>query len=183
MKTAANMVSCGIKGMERAIMTLSVRPWVPLISNPENLDASVQEVLEMMLGVSCERLPESEAVKIAPASESVTAVVGLGGVLRGAFMLKCGTQTAVRIAELMTGIRFQNVDATVKDGLGEVCHMLAGVWKGKVPDLSAHCGLSVPAIITGRDYNLHVQAPELQTQHTYSLGDSGFTVTVVCDGF
>jgi chemotaxis protein CheX len=165
------------------VITLSTRHWVPLISNPENLDASVQEVLEMTLGVSSKRLHESEVVKIELASETVMAMVGLGGLLHGAFMLRCGTQTAVRIAELMTGIQFQDVDATIKDGFGEVCHMLAEVWKGKVPGLSAHCGLSVPAIITGRDYELHLRAPEFQTQQTYSLEDSGFSVTVLCDGF
>jgi hypothetical protein len=58
------------------------------------------------------------------------------------------------------------VDDTVKDGIGEICNMLAGAWKGKVPDLAANCGLSVPAVITGRDYNLHVQAPEFKLHHT-----------------
>ena len=48
--------------------------------------------------------------------------------------------------------------------IGEICNMLAGTWKGKVPELAANCGLSVPAVITGRDYNLHVQAPEFQLQ-------------------
>ena len=49
--------------------------------------------------------------------------------------------------------------------------MLAGAWKGKVPDLAANCGLSVPAVITGRDYNLHVQAPEFQLDHAYRFDE------------
>jgi chemotaxis protein CheX len=82
----------------------------------------------------------------------------------------------------MTGADFERVDNTVKDGIGEICNMLAGAWKGKVPELAANCGLSVPAVITGRDYNLHVQAPEFQLQHRYCFGDSSFEVTIVCDG-
>jgi chemotaxis protein CheX len=87
----------------------------------------------------------------------------------------------MKIAAQMTGMEFDEIDDTVKDGIGEICNMLAGAWKGKVPDLAANCGLSVPAVITGRDYNLHVQAPEFQL-HTLPLRGSGFEVTIVCDG-
>jgi chemotaxis protein CheX len=51
-----------------------------------------------------------------------------------------------------------------------------------VPELAANCGLSVPAVITGRDYNLHVQAPEFQLHHGYRFGAEIFEVTIVCDG-
>jgi chemotaxis protein CheX len=88
----------------------------------------------------------------------------------------------MKIAAAMTGMEFEEIDDTVKDGIGEICNMLAGAWKGKVPELSANCGLSVPAVITGRDYKLHVQAPEFQLHHVYQFGDSYFEVTIICDG-
>jgi chemotaxis protein CheX len=97
-------------------------------------------------------------------------------------VFKCGAVTAMSMAAHMTGLDFHEMDDTVKDGIGELCNMLAGAWKGKVPDLAAHCGLSVPAVITGRDYQLHVQAPEFQLQHIYSFEDAWFAVTIVCDG-
>jgi chemotaxis protein CheX len=79
-------------------------------------------------------------------------------------------------------MEFADIDDTVKDGIGEICNMVAGAWKGKVPELAANCGLSVPAVITGRDYKLHVQAPEFQLHHLYVFGESSFAVTIVCDG-
>jgi chemotaxis protein CheX len=88
----------------------------------------------------------------------------------------------MKIAAHMTGMEFSEIDDTVKDGIGEICNMLAGAWKGKVPNLAANCGLSVPAVITGRDYNLHVQAPEFQLHHSYRFEDACFAVTIVCDG-
>jgi hypothetical protein len=39
-------------------------------------------------------------------------------------------------------MEFAEVDDTVKDAIGEICNMLAGAWKGKVPGLSAN---SAPA--------------------------------------
>ena len=165
------------KEMERT-MTLSLRDSVHLVSDPKNLDASVHEVFQLMLGVECQRIEGPAEVE----PESVTAVVGFGGLLSGACIFKTGGSAAMSIAAHMTGMEFEEIDDIVKDGIGEICNMLAGVWKGKVPDLAANCGLSVPAVITGRDYNLHVQAPEFKLCHTFSFDKASFEVTIICDG-
>jgi chemotaxis protein CheX len=164
--------------MERA-MTLSLRESVDQITNPGNLDASVEEVFHLMLGVDCQRFPGSAEIT---EPESVTAVVGFGGLLSGACVFRSGGSAAMKIAAHMTGMEFEEIDDTVKDGIGEICNMLAGAWKGKVPNLAANTGLSVPAVITGRDYNLHVQAPEFKLHHTYRFDDASFEVTIICDG-
>ncbi len=162
-------------------MTLSLRESVHLISDPRNLDASVEEVFRLMLGVNCRR-----ELGLAPAAEtepeSVTAVVGFGGLLSGACVFRSGGSAAIKIAAHMTGMEFSEIDDTVKDGIGEICNMLAGAWKGKVPGLAANTGLSVPAVITGRDYHIHVQAPEFKLHHTYRFDDASFEVTILCDG-
>jgi len=159
-------------------MALSLRESVHLVSDPKNLDASVEEVFQLMLGVDCQR--DSAPLVVEP--ESVTAVVGFGGLLSGACVFRTGGSAALTMAARMTGMEFTEMDDTVKDAIGEICNMLAGAWKGKVPDLAANCGLSVPAVITGRDYQLHVQAPEFQLVHTYRFENAGFSVTIVCDG-
>jgi chemotaxis protein CheX len=159
-------------------MAVSLRESVQRVSDPQNLDASVEEVFRLMLGIECRR----EAGQAVVERESVTAVVGFGGLLSGACVFRSGARTAMKIAAQMTGMEFDTVDNTVKDGIGEICNMLAGAWKGKVPELAANCGLSVPAVITGADYNLHVQAPEFQLHHAYRFGEEIFEVTIVCDG-
>lgn len=161
-------------------MPLSLKDSVHLVADPANLDASVDEVFRLMLGVNCVRqakpIPSPGADK-----ESLTAVIGFGGRLSGACVFRCSAQTAMKVAGHMTGMEFSEVEDTVKDGIGELCNMLAGAWKGKVPELAANCGLSVPAVITGRDYNLHVQSPEFQLHHTYSFDSASFEVTIICD--
>ena len=173
----ARMRGTGVSGMERA-MAVSLRESVEMVADPRNLDASVEEVFQMMLGVECVR--DSSPIVLEP--ESVTAVVGFGGLLSGACVFRTGGSAAMSIAAHMTGMEFAEIDDTVKDGIGEICNMLAGAWKGKVPELAANCGLSVPAVITGRDYNLHVQAPEFKLHHAYRFEDACFDVTIVCDG-
>jgi chemotaxis protein CheX len=163
--------------MEQA-MALSLRESVHLISDPKNLDSTVEEVFHLMLGVNCQRFPGP----IPAEDESVTAVVGFGGVLSGACVFRTGGSSAMKIAAQMTGMEFTEIDDTVKDGVGEICNMLAGAWKGKLPELAANCGLSVPAVITGRDYNIHVQAPEFKLNHIYQFDQASFEVTIICDG-
>lgn len=159
-------------------MAVSLRESVQLVSDPRNLDESVEEVFRLMLGLECKREESPAGV----GNESVTAVVGFGGLLSGACVFRSRAETAIRIAAAMTGMEFTEVDDTVKDGIGEICNMLAGAWKGKVPELAANTGLSIPAVITGRDYNLHVQAPEFQLHHNYRFGEDVFEVSIVCDG-
>jgi chemotaxis protein CheX len=163
-------------------MGTSLKESMHLVSDPKHLDESVEEVFQMMLGAQCQRETDAEAAGAVPASGSVTAVIGFGGLLSGACVFRCETEAAMKIAALMTGMEFSEVDDTVKDGIGEICNMVAGAWKGKVPGLAAGCGLSVPAVITGNDYKLRVQAPQFQLEHRYGMGDEYFTVTIVCDG-
>jgi len=159
-------------------MAVSVRESLAKVSDPRNLDRSVEEVFHLMLGVDCTRDWTPDSLE----PDAVSAVVGFGGVLSGACIFRVSTKAATEIASLMTGMAFADVDDTVKDGIGEICNMLAGVWKGKVPELAGHCGLSVPAVITGKDYRLHVQAPEFQLHHVYRFGEQRFAVMIVCDG-
>jgi chemotaxis protein CheX len=163
--------------MERA-MSVTLRDSLQQVSDPKNLDSTVEEVFKMMLGIDCKRDPNPMVFE----AESVTAVVGFGGLLSGACLFKSGSLAAMKIAAQMTGMEFTEVDDTVKDGIGEIGNMLAGAWKGKVPDLAANCGLSIPAVITGRDYNLHVQAPEFKLVHSYQFDGLSFEVTIICDG-
>ena len=159
-------------------MTQSLRENLHELSDPRNLEATVGEVFQMMLGVTCRPVPEQSI----EGPETITAVVGFGGWLSGACVFHAGTATALAIAATLTRMEFTEIDETVKDAIGEVCNMLAGGWKGKVPELSANCGLSIPAVITGRDYCFHVQAPEFHLRQTYRFDDVCFNVTIICDG-
>ncbi|HUB28054.1 MAG TPA: chemotaxis protein CheX [Terracidiphilus sp.] len=163
-------------------MAQSLRKSIHVVADPKNLDASVDEVFKTMLGIDCQRDPVVLSTPTLGGPGTVTAVIGFGGLLSGACVLQCRSEAAMLIAAQMTGMEFQEIDDTVKDGVGEICNMLAGAWKSKVPGLAAGCGLSVPAVITGHDYDLHVQAPEFELRHSYRFGDASFTVTIVCDG-
>src|SRR5580704_13999254 len=158
-------------------MAVSLRESVQLISDPVNLDASVAEVFRLMLCIVCKR----EAGLTVVEKESVTSVVVFSGPLSGVCVLRAGARTAMKIAAQMSGMDIDSVDNTVKNGSGEICNTLARAWKGMIPDLVPNCGLSVPVVITGSDYHLHMPAPEFQLHHGYRFGEEIFEVTIACD--
>ena len=156
----------------------SLRENLQLVADPRHLDSSVDEVFHMMLGAVCypmEAMPTEDM-------EAITAVVGFGGLLSGACVFRSSDAAALVIAGKLTGMEFAEMDDTVKDAIGEVCNMLAGTWKGRIPEIAAKCGLSIPAVITGRNYQIHVQAPEFRLHHVYRFDETIFEVTIICDG-
>lgn len=150
---------------------------VARIADPGILDEAVDEVFGTMLGLRCGPGTQQGL----GSGTTVSAVVGFGGVLSGACILRSLDTTARKLAGRMTGLEFAEIDATVLDGIGELCNMLAGTWKRQIPELAAQCALSVPAVITGQDYNLHVQAPTFEMRNVYQAEDVEFEVRIVCD--
>ena len=142
-----------------------------------HLDDAVDEVFRLMMGASCLRVEE----RVAEGTETITAVIGLAGAMSGACTLRCGLDTALRMAECMVGTRPLELDAMVKDAIGEVCNMVAGAWKGKHAVLAGGCMLSTPAVVTGTNYQLHMQQQEFRIDHTYRFEENMLRISIICE--
>jgi chemotaxis protein CheX len=144
--------------MERT-MAVSLRESVQLVSDPRNLDASVEEVFQTDAGVNCRR-------DTGPVGQRAGVGDRGGGLWRPA-------ERGLRLPQRQLG---GHEDRRAHDGhgvsrsrrhrqgrIGEICNMLAGAWKGKVPDLAANCGCrfrpSLPAGTTTSTCRPGVQAP------------------------
>lgn len=142
-----------------------------------HLDDAVDEVFRLMMGGPC--LPVDESV--ADGTETITAVIGLAGAMSGACTLRCGLETALRMAECMVGTRPLELDAMVKDAIGEVCNMVAGAWKGKHATLASGCMLSTPAVVTGTNYQLHMQQQEFRIDRNYRFEEHILSISIICE--
>jgi len=85
----------------------------------------------------------------------VTSMVGLAGKLCGVMSIRCDSKSAVLMASKMLGVQAVDGSREVSDALGEVCNMVAGNFKNKIPGLGDGCMLSVPIVITGKNYSTH----------------------------
>lgn len=138
------------------------------------LDAAVEEVFETMMGVRCEAV---ETAGRTARRETVGAIVGLAGAMRGFCLVQVDRGSCLRIAELLTGE--SSVDeATAEDALGELCNMIAGRWKSGIPGLDSGCMLSTPIVIEGYDFRFHAQVPPFRMQSRFRFGVDELEVTV-----
>jgi chemotaxis protein CheX len=116
--------------------------WVSL------MELATREVFEMMLGCQL-GVPEIAA----DGSFDATSMVGLAGKVCGILTLSCEAKAATLMASKMLGVAAGSRE--VLDALGEICNMVAGNFKNKVAGLGEGCMLSVPTVITGKNYSLH----------------------------
>ena len=147
-----------------------------MVKDAAYLDQAVEEVFSLMLGASVAVV--DGGVTMDPASETLTAVIGLAGALSGACTVQARANTAMHMTSRMVGMDVTEVDDGVLDGLGEISNMLAGAWKSKIPPLNADCLLSVPTVVTGTRYTVHRQPPVFLVERNYRLNDHVFTVRV-----
>jgi chemotaxis protein CheX len=110
---------------------------------------SLNEVFNMMLGM---KVTPCEDTMLFP---ELTAIVGLAGSLCGLFSIRCSKETGAVLTRRMLHVETSGGEAEVMDALGELCNMLAGSFKAKVPGIADTCMLSIPTTIAGADYKVH----------------------------
>lgn len=116
------------------------------------LRQTVVEVFSIMVGATV-----SEAASSSTDDNSeLTGMVGIGGAMRANLIVRCNHDASTKLASQMLGIAPEDPDSgkAAYDARGEFCNIVAGFFKAKV-GLGDACMLSVPTIVTGRDYRLH----------------------------
>ena len=72
------------------------------------------------------------------------------------------------------------LDGTLLDAFGEICNMIAGGWKNRMPGLDSGCALSVPTIVSGSDYELHPVGDRLLVERTYHFCGHRMLLAIRC---
>lgn len=142
-----------------------VQDWLPV------LELATREVFSILLGCNVEILPDAGS----GTPGGLTAVVGLAGALCGTVTVGCTADTASRIAQGMLGESSVSAEQ-LADALGEMCNLIAGNFKNKLSGTDELCMLSVPSVISGREYRFHSLA-EGSSTHT-TVGFEGAPIAI-----
>jgi chemotaxis protein CheX len=140
------------------------------------LDRAMEEVFGKMMGLKCSEAEETEPM----AGETVTALIGLAGALTGTVMLQSARAGAMRISECLTGQAPEEVDAMVRDAMGEVANMVTGAWKGYDAELASRCLLSTPTVVVGEKYELFSRRALIRIDRAYRFEEHICMVTISC---
>jgi chemotaxis protein CheX len=112
--------------------------------------------------------------------ETVTALIGLAGSLTGTVVLQSTRAGALKISGSLTGMEPSEVDATVRDAIGEVGNMVAGAWKGYDADLASRCLLSTPTVVVGSRYELFSRRALIRIDRNYRFAGHVCAITISC---
>jgi chemotaxis protein CheX len=134
----------------------------------QSLEAAAAEVFEMMVGT---HLGPSEEVNV-PRVADYTGMIGLAGDICGVLSFRCTIDSAALIAGRMLGTDERASEECIRDALGEICNMVAGSFKGQLADVAEQCMLSVPTVVSGKDYQLYPLVDGLRIQVSKSFEGS-----------
>jgi chemotaxis protein CheX len=145
----------------------------PIVCEPEQLEdwlpileEATREVFAQMVNTQL-GVPKS----FSGAVSSVTAMVGLAGLLTGVMSFRCEDEAASLITSRMLGINVEDANSSLADAMGEICNMVAGNFKHKIPGLGDGCLLSLPSVVRGGDYTIHAR-PNTPRIHLHLLLES-----------
>lgn len=113
---------------------------------------SVGAFFGKMLKCPVERLPPALTQNVHRPSE-ITALIGIGGSVRGTVALTFPVPTALELMALLTGVRSKVVDDATCDAVAEAVNIVAGGAKAKlVGEDATPATLSLPSVVRGSDY-------------------------------
>ena len=78
----------------------------------------------------------------------ISGIIGLSGKASGTVVLSLNRNTAISAAEALLGSRPPEINADVKDAVGELVNMVAGGAKAQLEQFDM--SLTIPTVITGR---------------------------------
>ena len=84
----------------------------------------------------------------------VSAMIGLSGDFSGMLSIHCPDLVGPAIAGAMLGMDLEEVDADVKDALGEISNMLAGGIKEAFAAEKIALEIAIPTAISGKSYTI-----------------------------
>lgn len=138
------------------------------------LESAAAEVFEMMVGTP---LGPSDEVTL-PRVADYAAMIGLAGGLCGVLSFRCSLASAATIAGKMLGTDEQTSEECIRDALGEICNMVAGSFKAQLSDVAEQCMLSVPTVVSGKDYQLYPLVDGLRIQVSKSFEGALIWMTI-----
>jgi CheY-specific phosphatase CheX len=103
--------------------------------------------------------------------------INITGDWQGALALQVPVPLAERVASIMFSLdRRRPTAEDVLDALGEITNQTGGNVKSLMPGV---CHLSLPAVVRGSDYTIHLRGTEVVTRVVLACEDSAFIVNLL----
>jgi chemotaxis protein CheX len=150
---------------------------MPIAIEVESHQVDIAQIVETVFHTMLDLDVQRSNVSSAAVPNSLTAAVHFAGDWKGAVLLQCGLPEALAFTNcLMPGYEHVGADEDVRDALGELANMVGGNLKSVLPPGVA---LSIPSVVAGTDYALHICGGNEFKTVSFSSDLGTFWVTLV----
>ncbi len=108
----------------------------------------------------------------------VSAMIGLTGSISAMLSIHCPEATGLAIAGGMLGMELEEIDADVKDALGEIANMMAGGLKERFSTEDIDLELAIPTTVTGKSYTISAPKDSRRVVIPFSIEQGQFFVEI-----
>lgn len=137
----------------------------------------VKETFRTMMNLSVEE--QTPVLRAEPISfDGVSAIIGMVGKVTGSMSIHCPEPTALKLTAKLLGLEVTSVNTDVKDAVGEIINVIAGVAKRKASEHESVFEISIPTIITGKDHSVSPWVKWPNTIVEFRVGGDSFSVLV-----
>jgi chemotaxis protein CheX len=141
----------------------------------EEIYQITESVWTSVLGLEVQR--STQAISQEHPERFITGCVQITGSWYGALTMNCSCNLARRVAAVMFGIDPEKAtDGDIRDALGELTNITGGNAKALLPN---PCYLSLPIVVDGLDYVLHVPGSRILTQLSFECQRELFQVRLL----
>lgn len=138
--------------------------------------AATNEVFQTMLGMEAS---SQESFVEAPGqglSMGVIGIIGLVGEWTGTAVVSCSSGLACKIAGTLFMAEYPSVTDEVLDAVAEMTNMIIGNLKNSLEERLGQMGLSIPAVVFGRNFATRRSGKESWYVMTYNVSGERFEV-------
>lgn len=108
----------------------------------------------------------------------ISAMIGLSGGLTAMLGIHCPEQVGLAIAGGMLGMELDEVDADVKDALGEIANMVAGGIKERLRSENIDLELAIPTAVAGKSYTISAPKGSNRVVIPFTLEQGQFFIEI-----
>lgn len=112
-----------------------------------------EQIFEDFIGVKLTAERPYFAQKEDPHEWMISGIIGFSREARGAVVISMRKETALRITELLTGMKYDKIDDQVIDAIGEIINIIAGNAKKGLEE-TFKLAISLPTIVRGVNHKI-----------------------------
>lgn len=151
--------------------------------NLQHLDDTMREVFGVQFGIDISVCTAPAKLEARPIRcHEQTAIIGFAGAISGVCELRLSVPASIAITQAMLpDTAIEEKSEWICDAVGELCNLVAGGWKNRLPELGAECSLTIPTVVAGDDYQIHRPANVLVAHRNYLFSGHSLLLTLVYD--